>query len=91
MPFGGCQRIMETRTSASYIGWLGRWSLDSRSGYVPSGLVINELVCTKADNEMDYLLMPGGIDLSGLSHSEGGTRWRRLKRLFTEGHLFDVK
>lgn len=40
---------------------------------------------------MHNLLVPGGVDLSLLSHSEQGTRLRRLKRLFTEGHLFDVK
>lgn len=40
---------------------------------------------------MHNLLVPGGVDLSPLSHSEQGTRLRRLKRLFTEGHLFDVK
>ena len=48
-------------------------------------------VCSKTDVEMNNLLMPGGVDLSPLSHSEQGTRLRRLKRLFTEGHLFDVK
>lgn len=40
---------------------------------------------------MESLLMPGGVDLSPLSHSEQGTRLRRLRRLFTEGHLFDVR
>ena len=49
------------------------------------------IVCSKTDSEMNNLLMPGGVDLSPLSHSEQGTRLRRLKRLFTEGHLFDVK
>lgn len=48
-------------------------------------------VCSKTDAETDDLLKPGGVDLSPLSHSEQGTRLRRLKRLFTEGHLFDVK
>jgi hypothetical protein len=40
---------------------------------------------------METMFSPGGMDLSSLSHMEQGTRLRRLKRLFTEGHLFDVK
>ena len=48
-------------------------------------------VCAKIDPEMNEFLMPGGVDLSALSHSDHSTRLRRLKRLFTEGHLFDVK
>jgi len=48
-------------------------------------------VCSKTDPEMRNLLEPGAVDLSPLSHSEQGTRLRRLRRLFTEGHLFDVK
>lgn len=48
-------------------------------------------VCAKTEPEMNDLLMPGGVDLSSLSHSDQSTRLRRLKRLFTEGHLFDVK
>lgn len=48
-------------------------------------------VCSQTDADMDSLLMPGGVDLSALSHSEQGTRLRRLRRLFTEGHLFDVR
>ena len=47
-------------------------------------------VCSKTDSELENLLMPGGVDLSPLSHSDQGTRLRRLKRLLTEGHLFDV-
>ena len=48
-------------------------------------------VCSQTDPDMDKLLMPGGVDLSPLSHSEQGTRLRRLRRLLTEGHLFDVR
>jgi len=48
-------------------------------------------VCSKTDAEMGNLLLPGGVDLSPLSHTEQGTRLRRLRRLFTEGHLFDVR
>jgi len=55
------------------------------------GGLIASLVCSKTDTEMDNLLSPGGVDLSPLNHTEQGTRLRRLKRLFTEGHLFDVK
>jgi len=55
------------------------------------GSLIATLVCAKTDSEMDRLLEPGGVDLSPLSNTEQGTRLRRLKRLFTEGHLFDVK
>jgi hypothetical protein len=47
-------------------------------------------VCSKTDSELGNLLMPGGVDLSPLSHSDQGTRLRRLKRLLTEGNLFDV-
>lgn len=49
------------------------------------------LVCSKTDSELGNLLIPGGIDLSPLSHSDQGTRLRRLKRFLTEGHLFDVR
>jgi hypothetical protein len=59
-------------------------------GWGVGGLIAG-LVCAKTDAEMDHLLSPGGIDLSPLNHNEEGTRLRRLKRLFTEGHLFDVK
>jgi len=66
-------------------GWVNR-----ESRYF-QGKTIVDLVCSKTESEMDNLLAPGGVDLSPLGHSEQGTRFRRLKRLFTEGHLFDVK
>jgi len=48
-------------------------------------------VCTRTDAEMEKLLLPGGLDLSDLSTPEHGRRFRRVRRFFTEGHLFDVK
>jgi TAG lipase / lysophosphatidylethanolamine acyltransferase len=71
------------------VGW-GVGGLIASLGIIPRNSVLIG-VCSKTDAEMDSLLEPGGVDLSPLSHSEQGTRLRRLKRLFTEGHLFDVK
>ena len=73
-----------------FVGW-GVGGLIASLGFLH--FLENKLnqVCSKKDAEMNNLIMPGGVDLSPLSHSEQGTRMRRLKRLFTEGHLFDVK
>ena len=72
-----------------FVGW-GVGGLIASLGNLISTIRLMK-VCSKTDVEMNNLLMPGGVDLSPLSHSEQGTRLRRLKRLFTEGHLFDVK
>jgi hypothetical protein len=49
------------------------------------------VVCSSTDAEIEELLKPGGVDLSDLSRLEHGTRFKRVRRFFTEGHLFDVK
>ena len=81
---------METGDVAQNIHRLGcRW-IDCEFRYLHGRMMLTE-VCSKTDAEIENLLQPGGVDLSPLSHTEQGTRLRRLKRLFTEGHLFDVK
>jgi hypothetical protein len=72
------------------VGW-GVGGVIASLGKSRSVLEILKKVCSQTDADMDNLLMSGGVDLSPLSHSEQGTRLRRLRRLFTEGHLFDVK
>jgi TAG lipase/lysophosphatidylethanolamine acyltransferase len=72
------------------VGW-GVGGVIASLGKSRSVFEILKKVCSQTDADMDNLLMPGGVDLSPLSHSEQGTRLRRLRRLFTEGHLFDVK
>jgi hypothetical protein len=81
---------MEEGFASKDFRWLGCWRLNCKSRCAESQFKLTK-VCSKTDVEMNDLLLPGGVDLSPLSHSDQGTRLRRLKRLFTEGHLFDVK
>jgi TAG lipase / lysophosphatidylethanolamine acyltransferase len=70
-----------------------------------TGALIAALVCVHTEDELPYVLSPEGIDLSAFSKraaNEDGrynfeyqswysTTMRRLRRLWKEGHLLDVK